>query len=85
MKYTNLDGSPIGAMSSLEFLSTAFTIAGLVWIFLLYQPTAHSPVITPATMCPDIVIEIRHGVRADLRTFIHKRAIDGCANNLNVN
>jgi hypothetical protein len=84
MKYTNLDGSPIGCMKSLEFLSTAFAVAGLVWVFLLYHPAAQPVVEVVERVCPDIVVERKHGVGSDLKTYAVVRAVDACANNLNI-
>jgi hypothetical protein len=84
MKYTNLDGSPIGAVGSLEFLSTSFAIAGIVWIFLLYRPTIYTVTIHERS-CPEIVVEVKHSVGSDLKTHMSTRAVDACADNLNVN
>jgi hypothetical protein len=85
MKYTNLAGSPIGAIGSLEFLSTSFAIAGLVWVFLLYRPTVQPVVEVVERVCPDIIVERKHGVGSNLKTYTVVRAVDACSSKLNIN
>jgi hypothetical protein len=77
--------APIGAMSSLEFLSTATAIAGLVFIFSgMYTATQHPSmfaVVNENEMnCPDI--RVRHFVSGDLKTGVQR--VDACSKHLNV-
>jgi hypothetical protein len=72
---------PIGAMSSLEFLSTAVALAGLVFIFSgMYNPTVHPRPVVPEQNCPDI--QVRHFVGSNLKTGV--KVVDGCSERLNI-
>ena len=73
--------APIGAMSSLEFLSTAIAISGLVFIFSgMYNPTQYPRLTPPEQSCPDI--QVRHSVGSSLKTGV--KAVDGCNERLNI-
>ena len=73
--------APLGAMSSLEFLSTATAIAGLVFVFSgMYHPTQHPRPTSPEQSCPDI--QVRHSVGSSLKTGV--KAVDGCDERLNI-
>lgn len=72
---------PLGAMSSLEFLSTAVALAGLVFIFSgMYTATAHPRPTAPEQSCPDV--HVRHFVGSNLKTGV--KAADGCSERLNI-
>ena len=72
---------PLGAMSSLEFLSTAVALAGLVFVFSgMYNPTHHPRPTPPEQSCPDI--QVRHSVGSNLKTGV--KAVDGCSKLLNI-
>ena len=77
--------NPIGAMSSLEYICTTITIAGLVHIFSgMYTPTQHPSmfaVVNENEMnCPDI--RVRHFVGSDLRSGT--KAVNACSQHLNL-
>lgn len=70
-------------MKTLEYISTCFSIAGIAFIFTLWQPTHYQPYfIGPDTdaVCPDL--QIRHGVGSDLRPQV--KVVDACSAHLNV-
>ena len=76
---------PIGAMSSLEYICTIISIAGLVSLFTgVYTPTQHPSmfaVVNENEMnCPDI--RVRHFVNGDLKTGVQR--VDACSKHLNV-
>ena len=76
---------PIGAMSSLEYICTIISIAGLVSLFTgVYTPTQHPSmfaVVNENEMnCPDI--RVRHFVSGDLKTGVQR--VDACASYLNI-
>lgn len=67
-------------MSSLEYICTCFSIAGLFWLLTCYEPT-HYDISQPIIMdCPSLVI--RHSVESNLKTSI--QAVDSCSEHLNV-
>lgn len=70
-------------MKTLEYISTCFALAGILFIFTLWTPDQYEPPLTPAhiqMLCPDIVI--KHSVKSNLTTGVEVR--DACASNLNV-
>ena len=70
-------------MSTLEYISNCIALAGIAFIFTLWQPTQYPPLLAPADtqmLCPDIVI--KHSVKSNLTTGVEVR--DACASNLNV-
>ena len=81
-----MDVKPIGAMSSLEYISTCFAIAGIVSIFtgvydVTHQQKSMFAVVNENEMnCPDI--RVRHSVGGDLKTGVQR--VDACASYLNV-
>ena len=65
-------------ISTFEYACTCFVIAGVVWIFTLYQPTTYA-IEQPINMnCPSLVI--RHGVDGKMKTFT--RVVDACSEHL---
>lgn len=77
--------APLGAMSSLEFLSTTIAISGIIFIFSgMYTATQHPSMFTVVNEnemnCPDI--RVRHSVGGDLKTSVQR--VDACASYLNV-
>ena len=77
---------PIGAMGSIEFISTCFAIAGIVSLFtgvydVTHQQKSMFAVVNENEMnCPDI--RVRHFVGSDLRSGVQR--VDACASYLNV-
>ena len=70
-------------MKTLEYIITCFALAGIAFIFSMWQPTQHKPLLAPADtqmLCPDIVI--KHSVKSNLTTGVEVR--DACASSLNV-
>ena len=70
-------------MKTLEYIITCFALSGIAFIFSMWQPTQHPPLLAPAhtqMLCPDIVI--KHSVKSNLTTGVEVR--DACASNLNV-
>lgn len=70
-------------MKTLEYISTCFVIAGVVFVFTLWTPDQYRPLLArPDTqmICPDLVI--KHSVKSNLTTGIDVR--DACAESLNV-
>ena len=77
---------PIGAMGSIEFISTCFAIAGIVSILtgvynVNYQQKSMFAVVNENEMnCPDI--RVRHFVGSDLKTGV--QAVNACSQHLNI-
>lgn len=70
-------------MKTFEYICTVFAIAGVFFVFTLWQPTQYQPLINAAhtqMLCPDL--QIRHSVASNLKTGIS--VVDACASNLNV-
>lgn len=70
-------------MKTLEYISTCFAIAGILFVFTLWTPDQYEPLLAqPDTqmICPDIVI--KHSVKSNLTTGVDVR--DACAESLNV-
>ena len=70
-------------MSTLEYISSCIALAGIAFIFTLWQPTQHPALLAPADtqmLCPDIVI--KHSVKSNLTTGVEVR--DACSESLNV-
>ena len=70
-------------MGTIEYISSCVAIAGIAFIFTIWQPTQYQPLINAAhtqMLCPDL--QIRHSVASNLKTGI--RVVDACASNLNV-
>jgi len=70
-------------MSTLEYFSSCIALAGIAFIFTLWQPTQHPALLAAPheqMLCPDIVI--KHSVKSNLTTGVEVR--DACASNLNV-
>lgn len=77
---------PLGAMGSVEYISTCFAIAGIVSILtgvynVNYQQKSMFAVVNENDMnCPSI--RVRHFVGSDLRSGVQR--VDACASYLNV-
>lgn len=70
-------------MKTFEYICTVFAIAGVFFVFTLWEADRYSPLIAyPHTqmLCPDL--QIRHSVASNLKTGI--KVVDACASNLNV-
>lgn len=72
-------------MKTFEYICTCFAIAGIVYIFTLWQdvPYPYDPWLAPADtqmLCPDLVI--KHSVKSNLTTGVEVR--DACAESLNI-
>ena len=70
-------------MKTLEYIITCFALAGIAFIFSMWQPTQHPALLAPADtqmLCPDIVI--KHSVKSNLTTGLEVR--DACAESLNI-
>jgi len=70
-------------VKTLEYIITCFALAGIAFIFSMWQPTQHPPLLASAStqmLCPDLVI--KHSVKSNLTTGVEVR--DACASNLNV-
>ena len=70
-------------MKTFEYICTCFALAGIAFIFSMWQPAQHKPLLAPAhtqTLCPDIVI--KHSVKSNLTTGVEVR--DACSSTLNV-
>lgn len=70
-------------MKTFEYICTVVAIAGVFFVFTLWQPDQYTPLLAqPSTqmVCPDPVI--KHSVKSDLTTGIDVR--DACAESLNV-
>lgn len=70
-------------MKTLEYISTCFAIAGVVFVFTLWRPDQYEPLLAqPSTqmVCPNLVI--KHSVKSDLTTGVDVR--DACASSLNI-
>lgn len=70
-------------MSALEYISSCIALAGIAFIFTLWQPTQYPPLLAaPYTdmLCPDIAI--KHSVGSDLKTDV--QMVDRCASYVNV-
>ena len=77
---------PLGAMGSVEYISTCFAIAGIVSILtgvynVNYQQKSMFAVVDENEMnCPDI--RVRHFVGSDLKTGV--QAVNACSEHLNI-
>lgn len=70
-------------MKTFEYICTCFALAGIAFIFTMWQPTQYPALLAPAhtqMLCPDIVI--KHSVKSNLTTGVEVR--DACAESLNV-
>lgn len=70
-------------MKTLEYIITCFALAGIVYIFTMWQPTQHPALLAAPheqMLCPDLVI--KHSVKSNLTTGVEVR--DACAESLNV-
>ncbi len=70
-------------MGTIEYISSCVALAGVAFIFSMWQPTQHPPLLAPAytkMLCPDLVI--KHSVKSNLTTGVEVR--DACAESLNV-
>ncbi len=70
-------------MGTIEYISSCTALAGIVYIFTMWQPTQHPALLAPAhtqMLCPDIVI--KHSVKSNLTTGVEVR--DACSSTLNV-
>ncbi len=70
-------------MSTLEYISSCIALAGIAFIFTMWQPPQHQPLINVADtqmLCPDLVI--KHSVKSNLTTGVEVR--DACAESLNI-
>lgn len=70
-------------MKVLEYISSSFAIAGILFVFTLWTPDKYEPLLAqPDTqmICPDIVI--KHSVKSNLTTATDVR--DACAESVNV-
>ena len=77
---------PLGAMGSVEYISTCFAIAGIVSVLtgvynVNYQQKSMFAVVNENEMnCPDI--RVRHFVSGDLKTGVQR--VDTCSRHVNV-
>lgn len=70
-------------MKTLEYIISSFALAGIAFIFSMWQPTQHPPLLAAPheqMLCPDLVI--KHSVKSNLTTGVEVR--DACAEPLNV-
>ena len=70
-------------MNSLEYIYTTFAIAGILFVFTMWEVDRYGPLLAPAhtqMLCPDLVI--KHSVKSNLTTAVEVR--DACASNLNI-
>ena len=70
-------------MGTIEYISSCIALAGIAFIFTMWQPTQHPALLASADtqmLCPDL--QIRHSVASNLKTGI--RVVDACSSNLNV-
>lgn len=70
-------------MKTLEYISTCFAIAGILFVFTLWEADRYGPLLAyPDTdaVCPDL--QIRHGVGSDLRPGV--KVVDACSAHVNV-
>ena len=81
-----MDVKPIGAMSSLEYICTIISIAGIVSLFTGVYDVTHQQKSMFAVVneneknCPDI--RVRHSVGSDLKTGVQR--INACSQHLNI-
>lgn len=70
-------------MKSLEYCLTCFSIAGILFVFTLWEVDRYPALLAPAhtqMLCPNLVI--KHSVKNDLTTGVEVR--DACSESLNV-
>jgi len=70
-------------MGTIEYISSCIALAGIAFIFSMWQPTQHPALLAPAhtqMLCPDLVI--KHSVKSNLTTGVEVR--DACAESLNI-
>lgn len=70
-------------MGTVEYISSCVALAGVAFIFTMWQPTQHPALLASADtqmLCPDLVI--KHSVKSNLTTGVEVR--DACAESLNV-
>jgi hypothetical protein len=73
-----------GFMKVAEYIFTCTAIAGVFFVFTLWQPDQYTPLLAKhhtQMLCPDL--QIRHSVGGNLKTGI--KVVDACASYVNVN
>lgn len=70
-------------MKSLEYISTCTALAGIAFIFTMWQPAQHPALLAAPheqMLCPDVAI--KHSVGNNLRTGV--QMVDKCSAHLNL-
>lgn len=70
-------------MGTIEYISSCAGLAGIAFIFTMWQPTQYESLLAPArtdVYCPDL--RFMHSVGSDLKTGLD--VVDACSSALNV-
>ena len=70
-------------MKTFEYICTTFAIAGILFVFTLWEADRYGPLLAPASTemhCPDL--RFMHYVGGNLKTGLD--VVDACASNLNI-